>query len=153
MIGHWKAKSKLPVEGMIHILMGLNTFSQTVVNSHVNTITIVTQVLLSGCSSQGWHCGNADTLLAAPIGSSGSSWSENYKFLPWQLQYILVIQDFCRGTVKAWHSQLHTIIQEAALQFQSLNSVWGMVMNTKGILWFYLLCEIEKCLQDEMLKK
>lgn len=69
MNGHQKANSKLAVEGMIPIPMGLSAVPQILVYSHVDTGTIETQ----GPPVAAAVNGAADTASATPIGSSGSS--------------------------------------------------------------------------------
>lgn len=69
MNGHRKAKSKLPVEGMMSVPMGLRLVPQILVYSHSDMGTVVMQ----GTPVATAVNGAADTASAAPIGSSGSS--------------------------------------------------------------------------------
>lgn len=64
-----KAKSKLPVEGMMSVPMELRLVPQILVHSHADTGTVV----LQGTPVATAVNGAADMASAAPIGSSGSS--------------------------------------------------------------------------------
>lgn len=148
--GHQKAKSKVLVEGKIHTPVGLSTASPILVYSDADP----------GCFNTGYSRG---------CNSQGSRWHRSSSS-PYRRQWLSLSKE---GQASALATSVHlgdsgspqrdceslafpAVHHNSGCSLAVLKSAFCLrsgVRKPKGSCDFYLPCEIEKCLQDKLLKK